>query len=188
MNYCLDCGTHFFQGLNKLNDIYHFDENWTIYSFEANPETFLKSIKYKPNLYNLFHFNKAVSIADGWTTMHCDKDCGQGSNILPNPPHRDIVYGNAFNYTSSSVETIDLCYLIQNLDSDRLIIKLDIEGEEFNILPRIIQNKNIYTKINSLYIEFHERFFLEQVETYIDKKNTYTKFFNDNNINIIVWD
>lgn len=187
MNYLLDCGSHYFQGLNKLNNIYHFDNNWTIYSFEANTQTFLESIKYKPHFTNLFHINKAISTHNGSTIVNCDINFGQGSNILSNPPSQDIVYGNFFQYTTQNIATVDLCDLIENIKCDKLIIKLDIEGEEFNVLPKIIDN-NIYKKINTLYVEFHERFFIENIEEYIQKKNFYIEFFLSNNIDIVLWD
>jgi FkbM family methyltransferase len=186
VNCLIDCGTHYFQGLNKLNSIYHFDDNWIIYSFEANPQTFAESLKYKPQLNNLFHINKAVSTKNGISTINCDINCGQGSNILENPPRKDILYGNSFSYSSSSIETIDLCNFIDQIDADRLILKLDIEGEEFNILPKIIET-NVYKKINILYIEFHERFFIDKIDKMIEQKNYYINFLQKKDIKTILW-
>lgn len=187
MNCLIDCGTHYFQGLNKLNSIYHFNDNWTIYSFEANPQTFEESLKYKPQFNNLFHINKAVSTKNGIVTINCDTNCGQGSNILDSPPTKDILYGNNFTYYSTKIESIDLCNFIGHINADQLILKLDIEGEEFNILSKIIET-NAYKKISVLYIEFHERFFPDKIDKMIEQKNYYVNFLQNKGVNIIFWD
>lgn len=187
MNYLIDCGTHFFEGLKKLNDIYNFDDNWTIYSFEPNPNTFTKSQNYKPVLNNLTHINAAVSTTDGLTTIYCEASqdgCGEGSNILAEPPEKDIQYGHIFNYSIVETKTYDLCSFISKLpDIETMVIKMDIEGEEFNILPQILKN-NI--KINTMYIEFHERFF-KDYEYYKNLKTFYINELKNNGIQVIVW-
>lgn len=193
MNYLLDCGAHFFQGLKKLNDIYHFDDNWIVYSFESNPITFELSKKQMPNIgCQLFHSNQAVSISNGTITVNCDFSdgigCGQGSNILSTPPNKDIEYHHDFVFKQQDIECIDLCDFIHKLkNTENLIVKMDIEGEEFNILPKII-NTNTYRKINTLYIEFHERFFIDNVMHYRNLKDEYVKQIESIGCNVIIWE
>ena len=43
-------------------------------------------------------------------------------------------------------------------DDDYIILKLDVEGAEYDILDQLIETKLI-TKINELYVEFHDGFF-----------------------------
>lgn len=193
MNYFLDCGTHFFEGLKKLNDVYGFDNTWTIYSFESNPITYNESKKYLPNLSTkLIHLNKAISTLDGHITVHCDFDdglgCGQGSNILSNPPKIDIEYDHGFTFKTQTVECINFSrFIIQELINPELvIIKMDIEGEEFNVLPDLLSNK-IFEKVDTLYIEFHERFFLDKLEHYTILKQQYLDQLSTTKSNIIIW-
>ena len=56
------------------------------------------------------------------------------------------------------------------------LIKIDIEGEEFNVLEDLI-NESIYKKIGYIFVETHERFFedgkerLEKIKNLIEKNN-----------------
>jgi FkbM family methyltransferase len=188
MKYLIDCGTHFFEGLKQLNNIYQFDDTWTIYSFEPNPITFNESHKYKPNYFNLIHINAAVSTKDGYKIINCEHNenfCGEGSNILEFPPQTDTLYGHTFQYHKLQTKTYDLCSFIINLpDIDFLVIKMDIEGEEYSILPRLL---NSSIKINDIYIEFHERFF-EDTKHYSNLNASFISQLHNNNTNVIVWD
>jgi FkbM family methyltransferase len=187
MKYLIDCGTHFFEGLKKLNDIYSFDDTWTIYSFEANPITFSKSHSYKPIYNNLIHINAAVSIKDGYKIINCEcseDGCGEGSNILEFPPQKDTLYGHIFKYNKLETRTYDLSSFILNLsDIDFLVLKMDIEGEEYSILPQLL-NSNI--KINDIYIEFHERFF-KDIEYYNNLNSSLISQLKNNGTKVIVW-
>jgi FkbM family methyltransferase len=187
MKYLIDCGTHFFEGLKKLSNIYKFDDTWMIYSFEANPITFNASHKYKPSYINLIHINAAVSTQDGYKTINCEgsqNGCGEGSNILEFPPQSDTLYGHSFQYQKLQTPTYDLCSFILNLSNiDFLVIKMDIEGEEYSILPQIL-NSNI--KIDDIYIEFHERFF-EDTQYYASLNSSFISQLHNNNTNVIVW-
>lgn len=189
MKYLIDCGSHFFDGLKKLQHIYLFDNNWTIYSFEANPITYTKSQIYKPKINNLIHIHGAVSDYDGDTIVHCDhyQDwCGQGSNILKEPPKKDIIYSHNFIYNDYNVKTYNLPIFLEKLtDIELLVIKMDIEGEEYNILPKLIQNQTI--KIDTIYIEFHERFFSD-TQHYTDLKLSYIAALKNSGVNVVLWD
>ena len=191
MNYLIDGGTHLFQGIKKLNEIYKFDNSWEIYSFEPNPITFELSEQHKPNLNtNIIHINGALSTFDGQTIIHCERTdnyTGQGSNILKNPPTKDNNY--QLHYSHYNIKTYNICNLINNLNNiDKLIIKLDIEGEEFNILPLIIDGCIHKHRINTMYIEFHERFFLEEITKYTNNKLLYIDALKKQNIDVFLWD
>lgn len=189
MNYFIDCGTHFFEGLKKLNNIYLFDENWIIYCFEPNPITFQKSLEYKPDFVKLQHIKAAVSDHDGNSIINCDHlqdNCGEGSNILPTPPKIDIQYNHIFSYIQYSTITYDLASFIENqiTSYDRLVIKLDIEGSEYQVLPKLIQN-NI--RISDIYIEFHDRFF-ENRSYYIDLNKRYVSQLEKMGTKVVIWE
>lgn len=194
MKYFLDCGTHLFQGLKEFDKIYKFDNSWKIYSFEANPITYKQSKQFLVDgLQNLdiTHENLAVSNEDSEIQINCqilpDSANGQGSNILKDPPNRDIDGGYDFKWHTEKVKCFDLSSFITNLkDVEVLILKLDIEGAEFQVLEKMINDKT-YEKINEMYIEFHERFFINEIQKYTNLKNQYIDFFNKNNIKITTW-
>jgi FkbM family methyltransferase len=83
MNVFIDCGTNLFQGLTSFHQRLHFDRNWKIYCFEANPETFAAASKKIPQWLrplDLQFRNEAVSIRAGTTTVNCasnDDSCMQ---------------------------------------------------------------------------------------------------------------
>lgn len=171
MNYFIDCGTHFFEGLSHFHNVYNFDTSWIIHSFEANPITFRKAANIIPTkikaTVNLM--NTAVYTKNEYVVVHCDTfdgmGCGQGSNILTNPPDRDKVFHNQFKYNEYKVKAIDFVEFLNNLiDVERLIIKMDIEGSEFDVLQHML-NKTLIHPIEHMYVEFHDRFF-DDMEKY----------------------
>lgn len=136
----LDCGAHC--GCSRRKCAIDFP-NYTVHSFEPN-KTF--------NRYCDKLINKAVWIYDG------DVDFYQfgglqaaGSSISL---EKAKFTGRHFKYESVSVECIDLAKYILNLESHDIILKMDIEGAEYTILPHLI-NKGVLDRINALYIEWH---------------------------------
>lgn len=190
----IDCGTHNFQGLRKFVEKLKIDQTWEIYSFEANPYTFMESKQHMEGLdrLNIKHFNKAVSTKNENILVNCaiyqNSPTSQASNILVNPPNVDIVYGSRHEYIQKEVESIDFCDFLEKNTSnnDEIYIKMDIEGEEFDVLEKIIL-KQSYKNIKEIYIEFHERFFFSKMEEMHDKKNEFLKFFKDNGIVAEEW-
>ena len=199
----IDCGTHLFQGLCEFVEKYNIDETWECYSFEANPITFqLSQDNYKTltqswNL-NIKHYNKAVYVENTKLRVNCSKDewgensfdyISAGSNVLLNAPKYDDISKANFNYNDGEilVDAIDFCELLKSSckKGDYVVIKMDIEGSEFYVLPKIIE-QNLFDLISEMSVEFHERFF-EPKEEYKNLKYQYMQIFSDNGINIIEW-
>lgn len=90
-----------------------------------------------------------------------------------------ISYDN-YGDTFEEVESIKLTQFIKEniLDNNNIIyiLKLDVEGAEFDILEDII-NENIYMNICHIFVETHERFFedgkekIERIKNLIKSKN-----------------
>jgi FkbM family methyltransferase len=190
MKYFLDCGTHFFEGYNEFHKKYNFTDDWTVYCYEANPRTYNLAKQKIPTTFkkNDKFYNLAVSDHDGEIFINCDMEdnigTGVGSNILKTPPVQD---GRYFIWEKETVKCFDLSKFISSItDKDILIIKLDIEGAEFDVLNKIINDKT-YLFIDEMYVEFHERFFHQNVEYYKNLKNNFVKFFSDNNVKFNLW-
>jgi FkbM family methyltransferase len=192
-----DCGTHMFQGFRSFSEMYNIDSKWKCYCFEANPITYIQSLKILKGLlnegYQIDHFNSAVSDNNLPVKINCALDgnefTNQGSNILESPPDKDSVYGGSFNYKTEDyhVKGIDFSKFLKSnvTENDFVVIKMDIEGSEFSVIDSLIATGS-FKLINELYVEFHERFFSD-VNHYTDKKNYYKKFFEDNGVTIKEW-
>ena len=61
---------------------------------------------------------------------------------------------NTNNFTE--IECIDLCEFIRNLNKPLDILKMDIEGAEFDILEKLI-NKELYKNIKHILVETHDQ-------------------------------
>lgn len=61
------------------------------------------------------------------------------------------------------VEVIDLCEFLEQKEERIYLLKLDVEGAEFEILPTLIEKK-LYEKIDYIVCETHEYMFKDGVE------------------------
>ena len=68
---------------------------------------------------------------------------------------------NTNNYTE--IECIDLCEFINKLGKNITVLKMDIEGAEFDILYKMI-NEGVYKKIATILVETHDGTIPEIVE------------------------
>jgi len=86
--------------------------------------------------------NKAVSDKDGEAIFY------------PDEQHGNIIYNETKQgYT---VQTEDIDNILNRLDGfDFCIMRIDVEGSEYNIVPKMLKHPNI-KKINELYIEWHK--------------------------------
>ena len=162
-NCFLDCGTNLGQGLNEFNKKFNlFNNNWDIYTFEPNPDINLNILFTDVN--NITKINKAIWIKN--CTLRFRKQgkngnlCGGGS-ILDNIDKK--CHPDDVNYEFDEVEAIDFAIFLLNLKNkyNKIIVKMDIEGAEFQVIDHLINN-NILNIIDELYIEQHIRFNYER--------------------------
>lgn len=202
MKIFIDCGTHMFQGFKQFAEKYNIDGEWKCFSFEANPFTYERSQEVYKELiasgYDITHFNKAVYNTEGTINVNCSRDDGgpyadghfsQGSNILSDPPDYDKTYHSGFTYQEEEVivETINFSqFLKDNVSKDDfVVVKMDIEGAEFEVLPSLIQDES-HQLIDDFYCEFHERFF-EPTSKYKKLKEQYKEVFKESGILVEEW-
>jgi len=120
----------------------NFDE-WEIYCFECDKSKIGETyIKYK----NIKVYNKAVYNYDGVVNI---SGLGKMGTVLS----KDCKCGN-LKAKTTEIECINFIEFIKNNFSkdDFILVKCDIEGSEFQILPDIIENSEY---IKELFIEFH---------------------------------
>ena len=189
----IDCGTNLCQGLSLISEINNIDSSWVVYSFEANAETFNRIDKNK--FKNVIFINKAVWIEDCIRNLNVeivpgklddfhnkyliDKEeinikVGGATNIMDD----NIQYQNSNNYIKnfSSVECVDFSEFIKKFNKeDYIIVKLDVEGAEYPILEKMIEDGTI-DYVNEFYIEWHnhilkDKFDQNFIMDYIYNKN-----------------
>lgn len=196
-----DCGTHMFQGFKEVSKIHGIDDTWNCYCFEANPITYEMSKENYLSLindkFNIVHFNNAISNnnksviincaqSDHWDGSEIGSSTSQASNILDTPP-KDCS-GKVLNYSDRrSVKSVNFSDFIKMFsdENDFVVVKLDIEGSEFDVIDKLIE-ENTIDYVNHFYIEFHSHFF-ENTELYNEKIEYYKKIFENRGINFTQW-
>jgi FkbM family methyltransferase len=173
----LDCGTHFGQGLRHMFKMKKIDPSWEVHSWEANPYTYKFLIDQQADDIKFIHLhNAAVSNFDGEIEINIETtkqknsieltDFGQGSSIIPIDDWNGGKHIGKFE-KKEKISCIDFSSWIQkNFDkNDFIIIKLDIEGAEYDLLEKMIIDNTI-NYVDEFYIEWHSRFFKNQEEIF----------------------
>lgn len=143
---------------------------WEIFAFEANPIFDEKLINLgneinKAGLNSIKIFNStAISTENGWVEFYLDtvneKQDYWGSSLISN--HPDVV---ASGNLRISVKSVDIhSFIINNFSrNDYIIIKMDIEGYEFQLFRHMFV-KGTIDFIDEIYVEFHDRLGFEGSE------------------------
>jgi FkbM family methyltransferase len=154
----IDCG-----GLNGCSVRYFLDnfENsneYEIYTFEPNLDFDETYDEIKNKLGEKFtRYKKAVSNYNGNITFFKNENNPASNTTNPikgnKPGCGSDIKGNVSQYV---VECIDLDEWIRSNFSptDYIILKLDVEGSEYDIVPKMIKNKT-FLMIDELHLEWH---------------------------------
>lgn len=120
---------------------------YEIHSFECNP--YMIEI-YKKRFPDYKLYNSAVSTTYGETKFYI------GDTILSSSLREDKTTGMT-RPTEIKVKCIDISdFIIKNFSRDDIIIlKMDIEGSEYDILPKMLEDGLFDGYINTLYGEWH---------------------------------
>ena len=201
-----DLGTHLFEGLAEFNKHFNFDSSWKIYCFEANPYTYrkakekLETDEWLKTL-NIELTNAAVSDTDGTTEFECYFDIEANDYVdvgstafelrhdyfknIHEKMHADMgeKYCNV-----EKIPTIDFSSFIDQHSSygDEIYIKMDIECCEFATLTKMIQN-NTHTLAKMMFIEWHERFWPNEQDKYVNWKNQILFKLANDKVDARIW-
>lgn len=99
----------------------------------------------------------AVYDRDGSQQFYLDREDGDGSTLFRNKLTRDNGgYGTLDTANPVKVRTIDLSQWVRRHTSwlDYLILKLDVEGAEYDILEKMVRDRTI-RRIKHLFVEWH---------------------------------
>jgi FkbM family methyltransferase len=198
----IDCGTHFGQGLDEFITKFNVDSSWIVHSFEANPVTFYMLENNKiPSRYRgkridyVTYHNKAISTKNSTVRLNIEthpdedyNDTGQGTSIINLEqwnPHNGGT--KRFYMKYCEVPCINFSeFIMKNFTKDDyIVIKMDIEGEEYNVLEDMIST-DIISWVNYIAIEFHAQHFTNSDEMKIREDNI-LQVFQDKNIQYERW-
>jgi FkbM family methyltransferase len=157
----LDCGTHFGQGLAQIATNRAMDNTWEIMSWEANPITFCLFDKtfFRKDL-NITFFNQAIGINNEKIILNVETtkegySTGMGSSIIDLDKWNSPLHSGTFK-EKVFVDSIDFSsFILENFTKDdHIILKMDIEGSEYNVLEKMINDSSL-DLISEIYVEWH---------------------------------
>lgn len=142
----IDCGGHVGESIKLFKKSKEYTKDFIIYSFE--PVSYL-SKKYRGDE-NIIFLDRALWIYDGEIDFYLAEQ-SDGNSLF-----KSKETGNLDKDHPIKVKCIDFSKWIQNVfdKSDYIILKMDIEGAEFKVLNKMIEDRSI-EYINKIYIEWH---------------------------------
>jgi FkbM family methyltransferase len=147
----LDLGANDGCSILKFKDILKEQDisNYKIYSFEPNP--------YLSNKLNLYKNDKIEIINKVAGTNFNKIKFYLGLSTASSSTFEDKASGGIDKNLYFNCEVIDIVDFIKNLPPhDKLWIKMDIEGGEYNLIP-YLNNNNCIEIIDKLFIEWHHQ-------------------------------
>lgn len=187
----LDCGSNIGQGFKSIFEENQMNEDWEFFLFEPNKQC-VKILNTIFNFKKMKIFENAVSnevSTIDFILEYCpnQKDwIGGASHILGNKYIKpDYINENFLKKSEYKVNTINLSdFLKSNFEvSDYIILKLDIEGKEFDVLNKMIEDETL-RYIDKIYVEWHERFISDDMT---EIKKNILENFEKNKINYKIW-
>jgi FkbM family methyltransferase len=127
-----------------------------VYAFEPNPHAFQKLKERLENFENVTCINKGVwdRNASGKLYLHNEASKDEefwsfASSIIKEKSNVDPGH-------SIEIQLVDLCEFIENLDQPVDLLKMDIEGAEYDILEKFLE-KHLHHKVRMTLVETHDR-------------------------------
>lgn len=193
-NIFLDLGTHYGQGMREFISKYNMDENWIIHTFEANPATYMV-FREKYHHYHPFvkAHNVAISDHNGEITVNMETppgegETGMGTSVIDLKEWNPWGTNDRVHFkTSAVVPCIDFSQFIQENFSidDNIIVKMDIEGSEYDTLEKMIST-GVIDYIKFIAVEWHSRYFMNKEEI-LERENKIIEYMGSHNIKLESW-
>ena len=176
--YFIDCGAHC--GESILSAKQRFGINTNVISFEPIPGLAKQLQEIHQDNPTVQIQNSAVWVSDELKTFHLSEEYTDGSSLLDS-------LNNLRKEHSINIPCFDLSsWLAESFDKDDyIILKLDIEGAEYEVLNKMIDDGTI-NLINEFWGEWHDMK-ISDPETLKISEKVY-KYLKDNNINFQEWE
>lgn len=146
----IDCGANVGDVTEVLSEA-----GGTVHAFEPNPHAFKKLKKRFRGREHVICHPKAVFSNHGTTNLYLHEQSPEnpvkwstGSSLLSEK-------SNVNSDTSVEVELLDLAEFVKSLGQRVKILKMDVEGVEYELLERLIESGVIH-QIDHVFVETHE--------------------------------
>jgi FkbM family methyltransferase len=173
----IDCGANAGHVTQKMAE-----NGATVYAFEPNPYAFAYLSKRFENRPNIFCMNQGVWHRNDKLQLYLYPGSNEdplryayASSIFPDNPIID-------RGSHVEIEVIDLTEFIQQLGLPIKLLKIDIEGAEFELLEKMIL-MNLHAGIEKIVVETHE-WLLEHTEPKARRLRTMIEERNITNIDL----
>jgi FkbM family methyltransferase len=151
----IDCGGNKGQGLRQFIGMFNIDSSWEVESYEPNPDCELeKNVSeydfVKPFTKAVWTHDGKISFSKTITNQRSNfESVGSSVNGLN---WYDTKY---FDQEVIEVDCVDISSILGRYSSeDFIVVKLDIEGAEFEVVRKMLSDGSI-KKIDELYVEWH---------------------------------
>lgn len=149
-----------------------------VHFFECNSDHYntLVEIKNNNKNYNFTIHTEALWVANCDIDFYISIDRWGDLGCTLHPEKKEkLDLGNP-----RKIKAIDIVEFIDLLDEESyIVLKLDVEGSEYEILNRLILSERI-NKINELFVEFHDGFFGKNSSEIKNKLKNYNIKIDDN--------
>lgn len=144
----IDGGANNGSSVRLFKDRYPGADQFEIHSFECHPgfrQYFTNKIE------GVTFYPKALSVSSGTANFYL------GRTPLSSTLRTDKTSGNIQYSHPIQVETIDLAEFIKSTfnKEDQIVLKLDVEGAEYDILPHLLDHEIFDGWVDELFGEWH---------------------------------
>lgn len=148
---CLDLGANLGMVSERLGRT-----GATVHAYEPDPYIHERASERLKDLANVHLHNVAVGAEAGQLTLYRERRFerdperyGEGTTLHPSPRRTGWV-------PNGEVEVLDFFDLIASFDRPVTLVKMDIEGAEWDILERLFSEGD-FSRLENLFVETHER-------------------------------
>jgi FkbM family methyltransferase len=178
----LDCGSHLGESVKKFRNILN-DITYEYHMFEANTYLY-NQIELNPEFDDCKKFNFAISNKNDVIKLW---GCVKNKNSVGSTTQKSKANWDSIEETDYiEVKSINLSEYIKNNfnKEDYIILKLDIEGSEYDVLRDLIDTEVIHY-VNELFCEFHSCWMSSE---FLEKEQQIKNDLNKINLNLSYWD
>lgn len=126
-----------------------------VYAFEPNPHAFQKLKKRLENFENVTCINKGVWDQNTTRQLYLHKEASKNEEFWSFASSIVKEKVNVDPGRSIEIQLVDLCEFIESLDKPVDLLKMDIEGAEYEILEKFLE-KYLQHKVKMTLVETHD--------------------------------
>lgn len=146
----IDGGANNGSSIRLFKNKFPHAKEYEIHSFECHPKMLSH---FNKDIEQVTFYNKALSTSNGTANFYI------GTTPLSSTLRTDKTSGQINYKTPVTVETVDLADFIKTTFNreDYIVLKLDVEGAEYDILPHLLEQGIFDGWVKELFGEYHPR-------------------------------